>query len=216
MELPLFPLNTVLFPGATLPLHIFEPRYRLMIGECIEQERPFGVVLIERGPEVGEGAVPHSIGATAQITGVDRMSDGRMNIVCVGQDRFRILDTSSERAYLVGQVEILAGLDTHSPEAAAAAETVRRLYLSFFQLTLALRGEWSRRVATVAEPDRLADSIASRLPVGNDTKQALLEELSVPRRLNSVAAVLNAAIEVLEQRVAALHTQRFASTGARN
>jgi Lon protease-like protein len=216
MELPLFPLNTVLFPGALLPLHIFEPRYRTMIGECVEQERPFGVVLIERGTEVGEGAIPHQVGVTAQITGVDRMDDGRLNIVCVGQDRFRILDTSSARPYLTGDVELLHGLDAHSVEADAAAEHVRERYLEYFNLTLALRGEWSRRVATVREPDRLADSLASRLPVGNDTKQALLEELSVPRRLNAVAAVLDAAIEVLTPRVAASRADRYSSIQWRN
>jgi Lon protease-like protein len=216
MELPLFPLNTVLFPGALLPLHIFEPRYRTMIGECIDQERPFGVVLIERGQEVGEGAVPHSVGVTAQITGVDRLDDGRLNIVCVGQDRFRILDTSSARPYLTVDVELLQGIDTDTAEADAAAAHVRERYLEYFNLTLALRGEWSKRVATVREPDRLADSLASRLPVGNDTKQALLEELSVPRRLRGVAAVLDAAIEVLAPRVAASRAERHASLQWRN
>lgn len=216
MELPLFPLNTVLFPGAMLPLHIFEPRYRTMIGECIEYERPFGVVLIEQGPEVGEGAVPHRVGATAQITGVERMPDGRMNIVCVGQDRFRIVETSSARPYLLGHVDLLASSDGDTAEAERAADRVRERYLRFFQLTLALRGEWSRRVATVREPDRLADSIASRLPAGNETKQALLEELSVPRRLAGVAAVLDAAIEVLAPRVTALRTERYVSTTSRN
>ena len=216
MELPLFPLNTVLFPGALLPLHIFEPRYRQMIGECVAQERPFGVVLIESGPEVGEGAVPHRVGVTAQITTIERLEDGRMNIVCVGQDRFRILNTSSERPYLTGDVELLASLDTDTPASYAAAERVRERYLRFFQLTLALRGEWTRRVATVAQPDRLADSIASRLPVGNDIKQGLLEELSVPARLAGVAAVLDAGIELLTPRVAAFRMQRFAATTALN
>jgi Lon protease-like protein len=208
MQLPLFPLNTVLFPGATLPLHIFEPRYRQMIGECVDEERPFGVVLIERGAEVGEGAVPHRVGVTAQVTVVDRLADGRMNILCIGQDRFRILDTSSERAYLTGAVELLADQDADSAPAFAAAETVRERYLQFFKLTLALRGEWSRRVATVAEPARLSDSVASRLPIAEVVKQALLEELAVPRRLERVAALLDAACAVLGPRVAALQSQR--------
>ncbi|MGH2584027.1 MAG: LON peptidase substrate-binding domain-containing protein, partial [Dehalococcoidia bacterium] len=208
MELSLFPLNTVLFPGAPLPLHIFEPRYRLMIDECIEQERPFGVVLIERGPEVGEGAVPHTVGATARITAVERMPDGRMNIGCEGQDRFRILDTSSARPYLLGEVELLADLDANSGEAHAAAERVRERYLRFAQLTLALRGEWARRPQTPADPARLADALAARLPAPNATKQRLLEEITVPRRLAGVAAILDAAIEALTPRVAALQTQR--------
>ena len=206
MELPLFPLNTVLFPGAELPLHIFEPRYREMIGECIDREQPFGVALIERGPEVGEGAVPHAVGCTAQITGVERLEDGRMNVVCVGQSRFRILSTSSARPYLMGEVELLE--DADSAEAERAAALVRERYLRFVQLTLAMRWEWTRRVATVVEPARLADSLASRLPAANDVKQTLLEELSVPRRLAAVAALLDAGIELLTPRVAAVQAQR--------
>src|SRR5262245_26690023 len=110
MDLPLFPLNAVLFPGAKLPLHIFEPRYRMMIGECIDNEQPFGVVLIREGPEVGGGARPYDVGVTARITEVERLEDGRFNIVCIGQDRFRIHQTSSERAYLLGDVELLTDL----------------------------------------------------------------------------------------------------------
>ena len=216
MDLPLFPLSTVLFPGALLPLHIFEPRYREMIGECVEQEAPFGVVLIKSGSEVGEGAEPHRVGVTARITTVDRMPDGRMNIITVGQDRFRILDTSSERPYLLGQVELLAESDADSGDAFLQAERVRERYLRFFQLTLALRGEWTRRVATTAAPAMLADTLAYRLPAANDIKQALLEELSVPRRLAGVAAVLEAGIEALRPRVAAVQQQRYAGTSTYN
>src|SRR5215216_5562333 len=216
MDLPLFPLNTVLFPGATLPLHIFEPRYRQMIGECVDQERPFGVVLIEGGPEVGEGAVPHRVGCTAQITSVERQDDCRMNILCLGQSRFRIFGTSTERPYLLGDVELLGDEETSSEAAERAALIVRDRYLRFVQLTLALRGEWTRRVATVAEPLRLADSLASRLPAANDVKQTLLEELSVPRRLAAVAALLDAGIELLTPRVAALKDQRRASPASLN
>jgi Lon protease-like protein len=216
MDLPLFPLNTVLFPGAELPLHIFEPRYRVMIGECVEQERPFGVVLIERGAEVGDGAIPHRVGTTAQVTTVERLDDGRMNILCIGQDRFRILDTSSERPYLMGEVELLTDEDRDAPEAERAAAIVRERYLRFMQLSLALRGEWTRRVPTVAEPWRLADSLASRLPAANDLKQTLLEELSVPRRLAAVAAVLDAGIAILEPRVSAFRQERYAGVATLN
>ena len=71
MELPLFPLNTVLFPGATLPLHIFEDRYKEMISQCIEEHRPFGVLLIRKGREAGDLAEPFEIGTTAHIARVD-------------------------------------------------------------------------------------------------------------------------------------------------
>src|SRR5207247_2471399 len=75
--LPLFPLGSVLFPGALLPLHIFEPRYRLLIRRSVERERPFGIVLIRSGAEVGPAAVPHAIGTEARIVAVSRLADGR-------------------------------------------------------------------------------------------------------------------------------------------
>lgn len=108
MELPLFPLNSVLFPGMPIKLHIFEERYKLMINECIDTQTPFGVVLIQSGRDsLGPLAQPYMVGTTAQITEVQKLPFGRMNIVAVGRDRFRInhLDTSS--AYLKGDVDLL-------------------------------------------------------------------------------------------------------------
>lgn len=105
IKLPLFPLNTVFFPGMTLPLHIFEPRYREMINLCIDQHQPFGVVLIEDGAEVGGPARPHPVGTYGTISRVERLPDGRMNIEAVGQERFRILTLHMDKAYLTGTVE---------------------------------------------------------------------------------------------------------------
>ena len=89
--LPLFPLNTVLFPGMPLGLYIFEERYKLMMAQCLQEEQPFGVVLIAQGKEaMGPAAEPHPVGCTAVITEVQKLNDGRMNIVAVGQERFHI------------------------------------------------------------------------------------------------------------------------------
>lgn len=106
-ELPLFPLRTVLFPGAPLHLHIFEDRYKRMINACLENERPFGVVLIRRGVEaLGPLAEPFPIGTTARISQVQNMEGGRMNILAVGQERFRILSLDkASLPYLVGSIE---------------------------------------------------------------------------------------------------------------
>lgn len=106
-ELALFPLNTVLFPSTPLQLHIFEDRYKVMIGECIAQKKPFGVVLIRRGDEaLGVLADPHRIGCTANIIEVERLEQGRMNITAIGKDRFRILSLDSQtHPYLVGMVD---------------------------------------------------------------------------------------------------------------
>src|ERR1035437_897137 len=98
MELPLFPLNVVLFPGQTLPLHIFEPRYRTMIQRCIEQGQPFGVVLARE-----EDASPYTIGTAARITQIERLPDGRMNILTVGVERFILQNVyEGEDEYLIG------------------------------------------------------------------------------------------------------------------
>jgi Lon protease-like protein len=105
-ELPLFPLNTVLFPGMPISLHIFEPRYKLMIEQCIKTAQPFGVVLIRQGVEAfGPPPEPHMIGCSAQITQVERLEDGRMNIIAVGVERFQIHSLSHDKPYLMGTVE---------------------------------------------------------------------------------------------------------------
>ena len=107
-KLPLFPLNTVLFPGTPISLHIFEERYKLMIGRCIEANQPFGVVLLKSGAEVqgfGTKAQSFMIGCTALVTQAHPAGRGRMNIVAIGQDRFRILALEYDQPYLVGAVE---------------------------------------------------------------------------------------------------------------
>src|SRR5437016_576908 len=160
--IPLFPLNTVLFPGATLPLHIFEPRYRLMINECIERDEPFGVVLIRSGAEVGGDAEPHEIGTTARVARVERLPDGRMNLATVGVRRFRILDLDRSKPYLQGIVEYADRDPEPEAETAAAAATVRELYTNYFKLALALGGQWTGRVGVPTRPELLADFVGGR------------------------------------------------------
>lgn len=108
-ELPLFPLNLVLMPMQPLALHIFEERYKQMISNCIATDTPFGIVLLEQGAaEEGRSAkptVPHLVGTTAHITQVQQLPEGRMNIIVVGRERFRVHDFRHDKPYLVGVVE---------------------------------------------------------------------------------------------------------------
>ncbi|MEZ4518885.1 MAG: LON peptidase substrate-binding domain-containing protein [Chloroflexota bacterium] len=105
-ELPLFPLNTVLFPGMPLPLHIFEDRYKAMIQFCLQENQPFGVVLIKEGvAEGGPLARPHLIGCTAEIAQVENLDEGRLLIMSIGRERFRVTRLQYEKPYLVGLVE---------------------------------------------------------------------------------------------------------------
>src|SRR3990172_3261195 len=114
-RLPLFPLRTVLFPGMPLPLRIFEERYRLMIGRCLEQRAPFGVVLIRSGEEVGGPAEPYDVGTTARIVRVQRLEDGRMNLVALGERRFRIVHLDRSEPHLSGDVDYLQSAHGDSP-----------------------------------------------------------------------------------------------------
>src|SRR5258707_15628572 len=103
--LPLFPLTTVLFPEMLLPLHIFEPRYRLLVRRCMDEDRPFGVVLMRSGQDVGGLAEPHGIGTEARIMAYSPLSDGRSYIVVRGGRRFAIEQSIPDtEPYLVGRV----------------------------------------------------------------------------------------------------------------
>ncbi len=107
-ELPLFPLNTVLFPGMPITLHIFEERYKQMINHCLSGDRSFGVVLIRRGFEVGdEVPLPFRWGALAHIVQVQQLSEGRMNLLALGRERFRIVTSQQETPYLTATVELV-------------------------------------------------------------------------------------------------------------
>lgn len=89
-ELPLFPLNTVLFPGGPLPLRIFEPRYVDMIRKCMREGEPFGVLLIRTGQEVGEVSSAADVGTSARIVDFHQMPDGLLGIICTGEQKFRV------------------------------------------------------------------------------------------------------------------------------
>ena len=135
-DIPLFPLRSVLCPGVALPLHIFEERYRLMISRCIERGEPFGVVLLRDGREVGplRGEVA-AIGTTAAIRRAGSYPDGRLDILSVGQQRFRLesVDSVSE-PYLVGQVSLLDEPTGPEHEAREQAQRVGRRFLEYLEL----------------------------------------------------------------------------------
>jgi len=173
-EMPLFPLNTVLFPGMNLPLHIFEPRYRLMITECVERHLPFGVVMMQEGQAAGLQDRPFQIGTSAYVTQVDKLADGRMNIQTVGYQRFKIHAAQRHKPYLVGLVEDapLAGDD--NAEAMAMAGSLTRALQSYLT-TLKQASDEAFTLDTV--PDRsmaLAFLAAIVLPLPNHEKQMLL------------------------------------------
>ncbi len=209
MELPLFPLNTVLFPGATLPLHIFEERYKLMIGACIEEHRPFGVLLIRKGHEVGDVAEPFEVGTTAHIARVDELDEGRLNLICLGGQRFRTVRLVREDPYLTGEVEILETTATDDPKAKELSDDAGSLFAEYVRLYLAMSNQWARSIEMPGEPDSLADFIGSRLGVNPRTKQKLLEELSARTRLALEVQILGEAIREMTPRVEEARIMRW-------
>ncbi len=216
MELPLFPLNSILFPGTTLPLHIFEDRYKLMIGRCLESNSPFGVLLIRSGNEIGEVAEPFEVGTTARIARVQHLGEGRMNLVCLGEQRFRLLRRVSETPYLVGEVELLQSTDAEDEDVSDLADTVAPLFAEYYRLYLAVSNQWTRQIAMPEAPSELADFVASRLAVSMSTKQQLLEELSVRRRLEMEMETLSDAIREMTPKVDAARAQRWRTLGVMN
>jgi Lon protease-like protein len=136
LDLPLFPLHTVLCPGVALPLHIFEERYRLMVGRCIERREPFGVVLIREGRDVGpvQGRIA-GVGTTAVIRQAGRYADGRLDIVTIGERRFHVDQVHRRREpYLVADVELLPELVGDMAEAIALVERVGRRFIRYLEL----------------------------------------------------------------------------------
>lgn len=127
-RVPLFPLGQVLFPNMALSLNIFEPRYRAMVNRCIDQDIPFGVVLIREGREVGGPVVPFEIGTMARITEVEKSPDGRLNILTVGVNRFRLRGIGHGEPYPTGEIEFL---DEPTAEAAREERLARRVTALF-------------------------------------------------------------------------------------
>jgi Lon protease-like protein len=186
LELPIFELPLVLLPGEQVPLHIFEERYKRMIGASLEQGEPFGIVLRD-----DEGA--RSVGCTARVDDVlERFEDGRMNIVVSGEAPFKVLDRFESPEYPTGEVELMAEEDVPpiDEEAASAARE------AFAELAEKATGERP-------EPEELdgasAYAIAARIELPAETKQRLLEARDEDERMTLLANALGAVGKALER-----------------
>lgn len=193
MDLPLFPLkNVVLFPGMVLPLHIFEPRYREMINRCIDEKLQFGVVLIDKGEEVGGTAKPHRVGTAARIARVERYEDGRMDITVVGTQRFHVVEFDSKsRSYLSAQVRHYPAVNGSTKIAAELAQKVRPRIVEYVELLSAASNQKLQLDRLPEDPTTLAFLVAISLQVGNADKQRLLEAVGIPEMLAIEAHLLS-------------------------
>jgi hypothetical protein len=167
-----------------LPLHIFEPRYRLMIGRCLADDRSFGVVLIRAGREVGAQATPCPVGTTAAILHHQRLPDGRYRILTVGADRFRIQALDRAEPYLAGAVEPLPEPDP-PPD---AADLAGRLHAEAEAFLAATAGD--RPPSLPSDPVALSYALPPRLGLPLHEQQMLLETVGVGGRLERLAALL--------------------------
>ncbi len=183
--LPLFPLDVVLFPGAPLPLHIFEPRYKEMINECLEQTKPFGMV------RARENAVAE-IGCSAVIINVmKRYEDGRLDISSEGRQRFAIVELNHDRPFLQAEVTWFED-DEPAPIDSQEAATAIQLHQQLFHV-LGQDSEIDR------EKRPLSFQLADQLPVDLDFKQAILEMKSEAERIETLVEYYKATIPKVEK-----------------
>jgi Lon protease-like protein len=196
---PLFPLGLVLLPGELVPLHIFEERYKLMVGECLEQESEFGIIWLS-----DDGL--KEVGCSARITRVlERFEDGRLNILVEGAQPFRLTRRIEDLPYPAGNVEPLTDDGDTDEE---ALERARSRYADLVEEVTETR----------PEPDALAEldayGMAATLEVAPAAKQALLELRSEPGRLEQLEALF---VEALERiRMAERAAERASGNGHLN
>jgi Lon protease-like protein len=192
MLLPLFPLDLVLLPGVPLPLHIFEPRYKEMIKECLEKKSPFGIIRVKQESFVNTGC-------TAEIINVLKTyPDGRMNILVEGQKRFEVLQVNQERSFLRAEVFYLE--DEAEPAAAADIEKALALHGEIMALAGAKAEETERTNAS-----QIAYRLAGSLPFDPDFQQALLEMNSEARRVREIISFFERILPALHRSASAKH-----------
>jgi len=209
MRLPVFPLSVVLFPGTPLPLHIFEPRYRRMLADCLAGDRRFGIT--PSGTEQ-EAPDPGMVGCTAEVRVNQELPDGRSNIVVLGGDRFVVTTVVDDPApYFVAAVQIFedeAGTTPTPPRVALLREAFTR----YADMMRELGDVEARSPDLPEEPLPLSFHVAAAVDVEGTVKQQLLVERSTARRVEALLVVLAAVTRSLER---ALEVHRRAHTNGR-
>jgi uncharacterized protein len=185
-EIPLFPLNTVLFPGGPLPLRIFEPRYVDMVRRCMREGAPFGVLLIRAGTEVGAVTSTADVGTSVRIVDFHQMQDGLLGIVCLGERRFRVVARRTQADGLhLGDVEWL-------PDQAGAAVPAEHLHLGdLLEKVLPELGEIYQLVEhKLEDAGWVSARLAEILPISLADKQSCLEMDDPVARLERLAPLI--------------------------
>ena len=201
----MFPLQTVLFPNAVLPLHVFEPRYRELTETCLRGDGRFGVVLIERGADVGGGDSRFSVGTVARIVEAARTPDGRYLLATVGGERLRV------RRWLRRRSVPACGDRRCSPSPSvsrARDRPTRSVVERLLVRVLALWAELGQPAPSVdavqldADPIRASFEAAAMAPIGPLDAQRLIEIDDPCERFERLEAMLNDEVELLQMRLA--------------
>jgi Lon protease-like protein len=201
----MFPLGTVLLPFAHLPLHIFEPRYRALVKDCLAGDGEFGVVLIERGHEVGGGDMRFGVGTVARILQTAELPDGRWLVDAIGTERFRVTEWLPEDPYPQALVE---PFDDEPFDAAPEAEAAERRTAVERRLrqVLALQVELGFPAPSAIrnlddDPATAAYEAALLSPIGPMDSQKVLEAPGTVARLALLQTMLDDARDVLSRRI---------------
>ena len=206
-NLPLFPLNVVLFPGNILPLHIFEERYRAMIHECLQEDSEFGIILAKGGRVIGDS---YSIGTAVKIIDSDIMEDGRMNIMTVGQYRFEVQEITCQTPYLEALVDpISTNLPIDPTRLQALISRASELCETYENLLAETVTDWEVPKSLPERPFHLACHIATRLQITLIEKQRLLEIFSVDQMLIKEIKILQ--YEIQRRKATVIAERQFKS-----
>jgi Lon protease-like protein len=215
MELPLFPMHTVLCPGVALPLHIFEPRYRALVARCLDEGGPFGIVLIRDGREVGGGPTSiATVGTVAEIREAGKFSDGRYELLVVGVRRFRIESvTVGREPYLIGQVEELADVVGDPVVARELTDRVTQRFVRYLALLQPVDGEDADEIdvqveleledSPELEPDSSSPDLADDETHGADERDRLdrvARDVAIPDDPTILSYLLSGIIQVDQPR----------------
>ena len=196
----MFPLNAVVFPGVGIPLHVFEPRYRALTRDCLDGDGRFGIVLIERGSEVGGGDVRFDLGSVVRIAEAAELPDGRWVLLVVGVSRLRVARWLPDEPYPRAEVAELED-QVPGPDVGERRDAVERL----LRRALAIKAELGEPAAPATfeldpDPTVAAYQAASLAPVGPADAQRLLEPDSADERLGLLVDLLEDEVEVLARR----------------
>jgi Lon protease-like protein len=197
----MFPLGSVLFPGGLLPLHVFEPRYRVLTRDCLAGDGELGIVLIERGSEVGGGDTRFCVGTRARIVDAAPFDDGRWVLLLEGTERIRVARWLADDPYPRAEVVILPD-EAPGPNAVQLRDDVEKR----LRRALALKAELGETAAPLAlevdpAPQVAVHQACAAAPVGPADAQRLLETEGVDERLALLVELLDDELGVLAHRV---------------